>query len=175
MPIQHLEVPSYIKDTAMPHLKEVFSKIQAWQLFDSDPFWKCKRVGMMDADLLVKGNIDHLFHGVMPRAVHRGASDNCLFEARGLGSWYEQGNVQKYERGETRMKGGINMGLIMFEPSAAEFKKMEEYLWTSGWKPQTKMAEQELISHWFARDGRMNAMQCYYNFQLHQGALLLQL
>ena len=65
------------------------------------------------------------------------------------------------------MRGGINGGLVYFEPSAREFHMMYEYLCSGRWKAMTDMAEQEFLSHWFGRDGRWYALPPEYNFQLH--------
>ena len=66
------------------------------------------------------------------------------------------------------MRGGINGGLVYFEPSEEEFNMMYEYLWSGEWEAVTDMAEQEFLSHWFGRDERWHALPPEYNFQLHQ-------
>ena len=66
------------------------------------------------------------------------------------------------------MRGGINGGLVYFEPSAREFRRMYDYLCSGRWRAVTDMAEQEFLSHWFGRDGRWYALPPEFNFQLHQ-------
>lgn len=56
------------------------------------------------------------------------------------------------------MRGGINGGLVYFEPSEEEFNMMYEYIWSGEWEAVTDMAEQEFLSHWFGRDGRWYAL-----------------
>ena len=65
------------------------------------------------------------------------------------------------------MRGGINGGLVYFEPSAREFRMMYDYLCSGRWRAVTNMAEQESLSHWFGRDGRWYALPPEFNFQLH--------
>ena len=47
------------------------------------------------------------------------------------------------------MAGGINGGLVYFEPDAREFERMFKHLCSGKWKAVTEMAEQEFLSHWF--------------------------
>ena len=65
------------------------------------------------------------------------------------------------------MRGGIHGGLVYFEPSAREFRRMYDYLCSGRWRAVTDMAEQEFLSHWFGRDGRWYALPPEFNFQLH--------
>ena len=63
--------------------------------------------------------------------------------------------------------GGINGGLVYFEPPAREFRSRDDYLCSGRWNAVTDMAEQEFLSHWFGRDGRWYALPPEFNFQLH--------
>ena len=167
MPVEHLEIPQHLVEGGMQRLKGVYSKLQVWKKFDDDPHWKSKRVCMMDCDMMMRGHSDNVWSFPTPCAVMRGNTDTAVHTPRPAHTYYHGGDIEAYERGEVKMKGGINGGMVFFKPDANEFEKMMEYLRSGRWKAYTNTAEQEFLSHWFGREGRWHAMAPEYNFQLH--------
>ena len=96
----------------------------------------------------------------------RGERDSCLFAKRPGGTYFH--HISTMRRGDThpKMIGGINGGLVLFEPSADTYTDMMEEL--KHWRPHTKMAEQEFLSWHWARDGSLNTMHKKYTYQIHQ-------
>ena len=63
------------------------------------------------------------------------------------------------------MKGGINGGLVLFEPSEEVHQDM--MLELQNFQPQTAMAEQDFLSWYWGRKGLWYGMHKKYNFQRH--------
>ena len=96
----------------------------------------------------------------------RGEKDSCLFERRPDITYFYPDNTMRRGDSHPAMKGGINGGLVLFEPSEETYSDMMTEL--EGWKPNTKMAEQEFLSWYWARTSSINAMHKKYNYQIHQ-------
>ena len=169
MPVEPLDVPHSLVEAGMQRLQGVYNKLQVWKLFDDErnPHWKSKRVCMLDVDMMFRAHGDQIWSFSPPAAVMRGNTDSGPHVPRPAHTYYPSGNSSRYERGLEKMKGGINGGLVYFEPSAREFEKMYKYLCSGRWRAMTNMAEQEFLSHWFGRDGKWYALPPEFNFQLH--------
>ena len=64
------------------------------------------------------------------------------------------------------MKGDINGGLILLEPSIEEEARLTEGL--NEFDPVTEMAEQEFMGLEYGEEKQRNALPEKYNFQIHQ-------
>ena len=159
----------HLAGTEMKHLEGVYSKLQVWKLFDNNDEWKCARVVMLDVDMMWRGKVsDAIWNASTPAAVMRGNTDSSQVFPRTLSTYFVNGDVGKYERGETKMVGGINAGLIVFTPSTKEFEKMYAIIKNGKWFPRTQMAEQEFLSYYFGKTASWHALGPQYNFQTHQ-------
>jgi hypothetical protein len=123
MAVEHLEIPEGLVEAGMDRLKGVYSKLQVWKLFDDDPHWKAKRVCMVDCDMMFRSHPDPMWSFPVPSAVMRGNTDSPAYAPRPQGTYYFRGDSSRYEKGLEKMRGGINGGLIYFEPDAREFQK----------------------------------------------------
>ena len=94
MAVEHLEIPEGLVEAGMERLKGVYSKLQVWQLFDDrrNPFWKSKRVCMMDADMMIRGHVDQIWSFQTPAAVMRGNTDCPAHLPRPAHTYYFAGD-----------------------------------------------------------------------------------
>ena len=115
--------------------------------------------------MLVRANLDDAFADEVPAGVMRGEADSCLFEPRPSHTFFHADTTMRRGDSHPPMKGGINGGLVLFEPDAATYKDMMDEL--HDFVPKTKMAEQEFLSYYWGRSGDWHAMHKKYNFQLH--------
>ena len=163
--VTHVELPEHLEGTAQRRLRGVYSKLQTMAIFDRRPH-KMKRFLLMDADMLVKYNIDDAFAHSVPAGVMRGDRDSRLYEKRPAQSYFGPRHTMREGDTYPKMIGGINGGLILFEPSVKTYDDMMRVLET--WKPYTRQAEQEFLSFYWGRKGEIAAMPKKYNYQLHQ-------
>ena len=155
VPVHHVELPGHLRGSEQKRLQGVYSKLQTVKLFSYGPF-KQPRVLLCDADMLVRANIDDLFGYRVPAAVMRGMSDTCLYNRRPNHTFFTNESDYKRLGITTTMKGGINGGLVLFEPNAYVYEDMMEKL--AAFHPETAMAEQEFLSWYWGRDGACNAL-----------------
>ena len=80
-PVQHVQLPRHLKGSEQARLQGVYSKLQTVKIFSEGPM-KQQRFLLMDADMLVRANLDDVFAYEVPAAVMRGETDSCLFEKR---------------------------------------------------------------------------------------------
>ena len=77
------------------------------------------------------------------------------------------GDEKGYERGEAPMGGGVNGGLIHFQPCARTYRDMMNVIFgPERWEPYGNCAEQEFLSYFFA--GKWNSIPAIWNYQVHQ-------
>ena len=163
--VEHMPLPKHLKQTEIPRLQGVYSKLQTWGLF-AKPAWNLKRVLLMDGDMILNGNIDDVFATRVPAAVMRGEADTNLGSQRPAHTYFAGGDEFSFTGRGIKMKGGINGGLVLFEPSQDVCKDMLgklEYFQTP-----TNMAEQDFLSWYWGRNGKWWALHKKFNFQLHQ-------
>ena len=112
MPVEPLDVPHDLVAAGMQRLQGVYSKLQVWKLFDDErnPHWKSKRVCMLDVDMMFWAHGDQIWSFSPPAAVMRGNTDTVSHMPRPARTYYYAGNSSRYERGQEKMKGGINGG-----------------------------------------------------------------
>ena len=169
--VQPLSVGRH-KDTAMQRHINVYSKLQAWKLFDNDDEWQCSRVVMLDVNMLWRGKTcDAIWNTKTPAAVIRGNANSSLLTPQPRHTFFDKAGVRGYEKGRTQMKGGINAGLVIFTPSKDVFRNMYATLTTQQWQPQTKMPVQEFLSYFFAKSESWYALDPHYNFQIQEQLL----
>ena len=126
-----------------------------------------KRFLLMDADMLARVNIDDAFsHRIMPAGVMRGERNSCLWQNRPAGCYFHHNSTMRQGDTHPRMIGGVNGGLVFFEPNVETYDDMMKELWN--WRPHTKMAEQDFLSWFWARNCATVAMHKKYNLQIHQ-------
>lgn len=165
VPVKHVPLPRHLKGSEQSRLQGVYSKLQTVKIFSSGTE-RQQRFLLMDADMLVRANLDDVFAQEVPAGVMRGDTDSCLFEPRPSHTYFYAGNTMKRGDSHPAMKGGINGGLVLFEPDANTYDDMMEKLYS--FTPKTKMAEQEFLSYYWGRTAEWHAMHKKYNFQIHQ-------
>ena len=165
VPVQHVPLPRRLRGSEQSRLQGVYSKLQTVNLFSSGCL-RQQRFLLMDADMLVRANLDDVFANEVPAGVMRGEADSCLFEPRPSHTFFHADTTMRRGDSHPPMKGGINGGLVLFEPDAATYKDMMDEL--HDFVPKTKMAEQEFLSYYWGRSGDWHAMRKKYNFQIHQ-------
>ena len=120
------------------------------------------KVVMLDADLLVRRNIDCLFKKNTPAAIFRGASADYPDDTRIPRDRFFD------HRG--RLVSGINAGVMVLKPSAEEFAAIIDDL-TNGKRRRehrSRMPEQDYLTRFYA--GRWWSLGVEFNFQPHQVA-----
>ena len=100
----------------------------------------------MDVDMLPKCDFDQLFHYKIPGGTFRGATDNCPTVPRPKASFYTGGDGEGYEaylQGDALMGGGVNRGLIHFQPCTETYRDMLHAIFgPERWEPYGNCAEQ---------------------------------
>ena len=133
-PFKHLETTL---GGHAPRLSKLYSKLLVWQL---PVALNLKEYILMDSDIMIKKDIGELYHFV-PRceiaAIMRGGNDLSLMEAR-------QSHTIGLSSNEVR--GGINSGIVVLEPSLKVFRDLIKYM-RKDFKPRPHGggAEQDLI------------------------------
>ena len=149
VPVTHLELPEHLHATAQRRLQGVYSKLQTIKIFDVRPN-RMRRFLLMDADMLVRFNIDDAFAHNVPAGVMRGDRDSRLWENRPAQSYFGPRHTMREGDTYPKMIGGINGGLILFEPNLHTYDDMMRVL--ENWIPHTRQAEQEFLSFYWARN-----------------------
>lgn len=139
---------------------KVFTKLRAWELAEFS------RVVLLDADLLARKDIVELLGLGLGglAAVMRGHSDYRPGEKRDHRTFYKPGTKE--------LQGGINAGVIVFEPGKSTFSDMQKAINNPKHRahPQRSAApEQDFLTRYF--DHQWHGLPRKYNFQLHQLAL----
>ena len=165
VPVEHVRLPKHLEGSEQSRLQGVYSKLQTVKIFSSGP-WEQRRFLLMDADMLVRANLDDAFGYEVPAAVMRGDRDTCLFAKRPSHTYFQPDATMRRGDSHPTMKGGINAGLVLFEPSEDAYEDMMSSL--DRFVPHSKMAEQEFLSWHWGRKGKLNAMHKKFNFQIHQ-------
>ena len=163
--VEHMPLPKHLRKTEQKRLYGVYSKLQTWRIF-AEPPWKLKRVLLMDGDMICNHNIDDCFTTRSPAAVMRGEADTNLAERRPAETYFFRGDEKTFTHEGQPMKGGINGGLVLFEPSSEVHEDMMKELET--FSTPTGMAEQDFLSWYWGRWGCWWAFHKKLNFQLHQ-------
>ena len=134
----------------------VFTKLHVLALSEYD------KVVMMDADLLVRKNVDVLFDRKAPAALRRHASaDYPDGEKIPRASFFDS-------RGQ--LVSGINAGVMVLQPSASDFRTMVDDL-ANGKRHKSeasRMPEQDYLTRFYADDWHSLGVQ--FNYQPHQMA-----
>jgi lipopolysaccharide biosynthesis glycosyltransferase len=133
---------------------ETFTKLNAYKLIEYE------RIGMLDADMLVRANIDELLEMHLPKD-SIAASHACVCNPKKKTSYpanwsvencaYSQQNVDEAQKVGYDCKFGVGMlngGMIVFEPSLKIHKRIIDELISNGTKPLL-FADQELLSNVF--------------------------
>mmetsp|Transcript_28600 Transcript_28600/g.66258 ORF Transcript_28600/g.66258 Transcript_28600/m.66258 type:complete len:911 (-) Transcript_28600:121-2853(-) len=132
----------------------VFTKLH---LFNMTEF---EKVVMLDADLLVRQNVDALFNLEPPAALKRHAGGDTISGYKISGDQF----INRY--GE--LVSGINAGVMLLRPDADDYQVMLRHL--NGEAPRecrnSPMPEQDYLSRYFA--DRWKALGVEYNYQPHQ-------
>ena len=155
---KHLECKSLYDGSQGNRFAGTFTKLQAFALID---FYK---ILLLDADLLVRCNVDHLFNRVCPAALRRHAGADTPDGQRMDGTSF-------FWPGSDRLRGGINAGVILLKPSLEVFHRMMEDLSApQSWHHKSGMPEQDYLTLWFFDVWR--SLHVAYNFQPHQVAFV---
>ena len=165
VPVSHVKLPQHLQGSELNRLQGVYSKLQTVKIF-AERRYALKRFLLLDGDMLVRSNIDDIFSTNVPAAVMRGPADTCLYNRRPSHTYFKQGMERSFTRGGQKMKGGMNGGLVLFEPNVHLYEDMYSKL--QKFQPRTNMAEQEFLSWFFGREGDWNAIHKKNNFQIHQ-------
>ena len=99
MPVEPLDVPHDLVAAGMQRLQGVYSKLQVWKLFDDDrgPFYRSKRVCMLDCDMMFPQHAGQIWSFPTPAAVMRGNTDTAVHVPRPVWTYYFSGDPSKYE------------------------------------------------------------------------------
>jgi len=174
-----LRIVDYLTgSTAMYHdyngsrFKEVFTKLQAVNQVDLE------KVLMLDNDLIVRRNIDHLFDLPAPAALKRpGGRDQPLhgagFRASVLWGWrrLEKDDVARSsDVGGWRydMMSGINAGVMLLHPDRVVYKRMLAEIADNNHPEHLNCygPEQEYIGRFYSAFGRgWTHMDARFNYQ----------
>ena len=153
----HVECKSLYDGSQNNRFAGTFTKLQAISLTE---FYK---VLLLDADVIIRRNVDHLFDRVCPAAFRRHAGADTPD-----GAWLHAHSFYDVDR--LRLKGGINAGVILLKTSNVEFKKIMDDL--GGAHPmhmKSGMPEQDYLTRWYKDWGNMHVR---FNFQPHQVAFI---
>jgi len=141
----------------------VFTKLRGMQQTDF------AKVLMMDIDLLVRGNIDHLFEMHPPVALRRGMNDSKWPNKHG-----DKLDGKRFFLGREKSQWswgqgtGINAGVMLWQPSQEVFNEMMLEI-TEPNHPEHVRGngpEQDYLSRFWA--GTWTNLGVQYNYQLHQ-------
>lgn len=167
--VDHIEVKAARRLSTDDYIEEsrffkVFTKLRALEQTDFE------KVLVMDIDLLVLSNIDDLFQFPAPAGMKRGMNKgrwpykhgddidgNTFFGGRNPGSAHSWGQGT-----------GINAGVMLLEPNAAEFQIMQEEL-LEPYHPahvRGNGPEQDYLSRFWA-DRPWRHISVEYNYQIH--------
>ena len=135
VPVHHVPLPRHLRGSEQSRLQGVYSKLQTVNLFSSGCL-RQQRFLLMDADMLVRANLDDVFAYEVPAGVMRGEADSCLFVPRPSHTYFHPDTTMRPGASHPPMKGGINGGLVLFEPSADTYKDMMDEL--HDFRPKTK-------------------------------------
>ncbi|CAK0797228.1 unnamed protein product, partial [Prorocentrum cordatum] len=134
-------------------------------------FVQYRKILLMDIDLLVQDNIDHLFDMEAPMAMVRGPEVGYKHGDRVAGGYFFSGaRDDGYSWGQGC---GINAGVMLLQPDADVLAQMllevcdehhPEHIAGNG-------PEQDYLSRYYASDWRH--LSVAYNFQLHQAFFAL--
>ena len=151
--------------TRNKHLIGVHSKFNAMAVFSKKPYKKQKLL-FLDGDMLVRSNIDDLFTKNVPAAVIREREDDDIFETQtGISSVWSADEESSAAR-TVPVNGGVNGGLVLFEPDAHVMDEMYEQF--THFRPVEAMMEQEFIGWYWNRNEEWNAIDRKNNFQIKQ-------
>ena len=143
----------------------VYSKLQAWRVFDEGPC-RYDKVLLMDGSMCVASNVDEIFENEAPAAVVNSDAD---FTRKDLPSgefhFRSKTSTWRTTEGET-MKCGINGGLVLLEPSTKVFEDMIRELTVK--KTPTDMGAYEFLSWYWGREpGKWHELPGKFNFRVH--------
>ena len=154
-PVDKLEGKGLYDGSQNNRFDGVFTKLRVLDL-------EYDKVIMMDADLLVRKNVDFLFNRKAPAALRRHA-----------GADYPDGERiprDEFFDSKGNLVSGINAGVMILEPSKSDFKEMVDDL-AHGKRHRneaSRMPEQDYLSRFYAND--WHALGVQFNFQPHQVA-----
>ncbi|CAD7938168.1 unnamed protein product [Amoebophrya sp. A25] len=148
----------------------VFTKLHALRLYDYE------KVLVLDIDMIVKHNIDHLFNLQTPAAMRRGANNNSRYRhgdpLDGRAFFCPENPDEKLDdvNSLSWYQGtGINAGVMLFRPDKWRYEDVCTVV--KSWRhPEhicTTAPEQDFLSRYFA-DAPWYNISVRYNFQLHQ-------
>jgi len=145
-----LEVPSKLfKHYEWSRFKHVFTKFEAFKFEEYD------KVILIDIDMLVLRNMDHLFNITAPAAmcIYKGLPHNKIIPKKYL--------VQK--NNSSQVSYGINAGLVLIKPSIDEYDKIVKDLNTNN-SYVLRNPEQEYMSIRYANN--FTHIDLSYNYQV---------
>ena len=138
----HLECKDLYNGSYNNRFAGTFTKLHAVRLVE---FYK---VLMLDADMIIRQNVDHLFNRACPAALRRDAGGNTADGAHIYGS-------------------RINAGVVLLKPCTVEYFKMLDDLRTPHSKEdKTGMPEQDFLGRWY--QGQWLNLDVKFNYQPHQ-------
>eukprot|EP00928_Gymnodinium_smaydae_P003993 TRINITY_DN11404_c0_g1_i2.p1 TRINITY_DN11404_c0_g1~~TRINITY_DN11404_c0_g1_i2.p1 ORF type:complete len:446 (-),score=106.59 TRINITY_DN11404_c0_g1_i2:220-1557(-) len=149
--VEYLEGKGRYDGSSGGRFQGVFTKLHAIGLTEYE------KVVLLDADLLVRHNIDELFDRQAPAALRRHAAADYPDGAQ------IPSDELMNERGE--LKSGINAGVMVLNTSKQDFQKMKLDLEVECDRP-SRMPEQDYLTEFYVRD--WHALGVRFNFQPHQ-------
>ena len=160
-PVEYLDGDALYDGSSGNRFRGVFTKLQALSLIEY------KKIVVVDADLLVRHNVDELFDVPAPAALRRGASGNTKT------SQAMRGFIR---RSTGKLAGGINAGVMVLEPNVqdhttvlGEMNLVNEEGGDSVVEFKGRgsaMPDQDYLTRFYKDEWR--ALGVEFNFQLHQ-------
>mmetsp|Transcript_56249 Transcript_56249/g.99362 ORF Transcript_56249/g.99362 Transcript_56249/m.99362 type:complete len:1015 (+) Transcript_56249:274-3318(+) len=150
--IDWLELPPAIAESpiyANPQFVRNFTKLRLWELTEY------AKLVYLDADTLAFANLDDMFLAPAFSAVLDNMSADEEFSADN----FQVPCFTTKSSFDDGRRSYFNAGVMVFEPSADEFKQMLEKLWT---RQPTRFAEQDFLNEWYR--GRWNMLPTTYNW-----------
>jgi len=149
MPINYVNIDkNIIKDYESSRFKDVFTKLQCLKLIEYE------KIIMIDIDILVTKNMDHLFEMDAPAAaIRKGVIQNGQKIPKNL------------IVNNNRLIGGINAGVMLLKPSIDEYDSiMQDITIEKNRFMKFKNPEQDYLSLRYA--GKWTNLDFKYNYQV---------
>ena len=145
IPIDYLQVDNsfYLEDT---RFRDVFTKLKCFELVQYD------KIILMDLDMVVQHNIDHLFKLQPPAA--------CLKKYH-IG--YGKPIPDKMICQNNKLIGSINAGLMLLKPDLREWKNMKSLLQNNEKLYKFRYPEQDFLSLYYCK--MWTSITFNYNYQ----------
>lgn len=159
--VEHIDATTRLAQEGCENMRfaKVFTKLRVLELVEYS------KILMLDIDLLVRENVDHLFDVQAPAAMVRGPEVRYEHGGRVYGRYFFCGSRDdRYSWGQA---SGINAGVMLLQPDAEVFQQMLLEVRDSNHPEHIRGngPEQDYLSRFYTSD--WHHLSVAYNFQLH--------